>query len=56
MDVVVHAEIGSERTLWKDNSPFRGVDYEHTDFGFLTGGTIPTEGPVTGGEDVIYVL
>lgn len=55
-EVVVHAEIGSERTLWKDNSPFRGVDYEHTDFGFLTGGTIPTEGPVQGGEKVTYIL
>lgn len=55
-DVVVHAEIGSERTLWKDNSPFRGVDYEHTDFGFLTGGTLPTEGPVEGGENVTYVI
>lgn len=55
-NVVVHAEIGSERTLWKDNSPFRGVDYEHTDFGFLTGGTIPTEGPVKGGEKVTYIL
>jgi len=55
-DVVVHAEIGSERTLWKDNSPFRGVDYEHTDFGFLTGGTLPTEGPVVGGENVSYVI
>ena len=55
-NVVVHAEIGSERTLWKDNSPFRGVDYEHTDFGFLTGGTLPTDGPVKGGEKVTYVL
>ena len=55
-EVVVHAEIGSERTLWKDNSPFRGVDYEHTDFGFLTGGTLPTDGPVKGGEAVTYVL
>ncbi|MBS1727510.1 MAG: alpha-mannosidase [Armatimonadetes bacterium] len=55
-EVVVHAEIGSERTLWKDNSPFRGVDYEHTDFGFLTGGTLPTEGPVKGGENVSYVI
>lgn len=54
--VVVHAEIGSERTLWKDNSPFRGVDYEHTDFGFLTGGTLPTEGPVVGGEKVSYMI
>ena len=55
-EVVVHAEIGSERTLWKDNSPFRGVDYEHTDFGFLTGGTLPTEGPVDGGEKVSYII
>ncbi|MEI7984603.1 MAG: alpha-mannosidase [Armatimonadota bacterium] len=55
-EVVVHAEIGSERTLWKDNSPFRGVDYEHTDFGFLTGGTLPTEGPVEGGEKVCYII
>lgn len=54
--VVVHAEIGSERTLWKDNSPYRGIDYKHTDFGFLTGGTLPTDGPVKGGESVEYVL
>jgi alpha-mannosidase len=55
-DVVVHAEIGGERTLWKDNSPFRGVDYEHTDFGYLTGGKLPTQGPVKGGEKVSYLL
>ncbi len=55
-EVVVMAEIGSERTLWKDNSPFRGVDYEHTDFGFLTGGGFPSEGPVKGGETVTYVI
>ncbi|OWU64408.1 MAG: hypothetical protein CBB60_009950, partial [Armatimonadetes bacterium Cent15-Ar3] len=55
-NVVVHAEIGSERTLWKDNSPYRGIDYKHTDFGFLTGGTLPTDGPVKGGESVEYIL
>lgn len=55
-EVVVHAEIGGERTLWKDNSPFRGVDYKHTDFGYLTGGTLPTEGPAVGGEKVEYIL
>jgi alpha-mannosidase len=55
-EVVVHAEIGGERTLWKNNSPFRGVDYQHTDFGYLTGGTLPTQGPVRGGEKVTYIM
>ena len=54
--VVVFADIGSERTLWKDNSPWRGVDHQHSDFGFLTGGNIPLEGPAVGGELVEYYL
>jgi alpha-mannosidase len=55
-EVVVHAEIGGERTLWKDNSPYRGVDHKHTDFGYLTGGSFPAMGPVTGGESVTYII
>jgi alpha-mannosidase len=35
--VCVIAELGGERTVWKDNSPWRGVDVEHSDFGWLEG-------------------
>ncbi len=35
--VAVVAEVGGERTVWKDGSPWRGVDVEHSDFGWLEG-------------------
>jgi alpha-mannosidase len=30
-------DVGGERTVWRDNTPVAGVDYEHTDFGVLGG-------------------
>ncbi len=35
--VVIVADLGGERTVWKDNSPIGGLDVEHSDFGFLEG-------------------
>ncbi len=36
-NVVIVADLGGERTVWKDNSPIGGLDVEHSDFGFLDG-------------------
>ncbi|MEA2554443.1 MAG: alpha-mannosidase [Fimbriimonadaceae bacterium] len=33
----VMADVGGERTVWRDGSPVFGVDLEHTDFGVLSG-------------------
>ncbi len=53
--VVVFAEVGSERTLWKNNSPWLGVDHEHSDFGAIDGGHFPV-GTAEGGEPVEYII
>lgn len=55
--VHVVAEVGSERTVWKDNSPWCGVDVEHSDFGWLEGSSLCGGGtPANGGEHVEYVI
>jgi alpha-mannosidase len=35
--VTIIAELGGERTVWKDNSPICGLDVEHSDMGTLDG-------------------
>ena len=55
-NVVVNAEIGGERTVWKDNSPFRGVDLEHSDLGIVSGAGFSPEDAVTGGEELSYIF
>ena len=37
---VIVAEVGGERTAWKDNSPWRGIDVEHSDLGWLEGSSV----------------
>ncbi|HWD40517.1 MAG TPA: alpha-mannosidase [Fimbriimonas sp.] len=45
-NLAVVAEVGGERTVWTDGSPWRGIDVEHSDFGWLEGssvGSVPTD-------------
>ena len=55
--VAVIAEVGGERTVWKDNSPWCGVDVEHSDFGWLEGAAFSNGGtPPAGGEHVEFYI
>ena len=57
LSVAVVAEVGGERTVWKDNSPWCGVDVEHSDFGWLEGAAFSNGGtPPVGGEDVEFYI
>jgi alpha-mannosidase len=40
-EIAVVAELGGERTVWRDNSPWCGIDWKHTDMGFLEGSLFP---------------
>jgi len=37
LETVIVAEVGGERTVWRNNSPFCGIDVEHSDFGWIEG-------------------
>src|SRR5579862_5733199 len=50
--VSVIAEVGGERTVWKDGSPWRGVDGEHSDFGWLEGSAMSGDGGHKGDDKV----
>ena len=39
-ELAVLAEVGGERTVWRDNSPFCGIDVEHSDFGWVDGKSV----------------
>lgn len=54
--VAVVAEVGGERTVWKDNSPWCGVDVEHSDFGWLEGSAMSGSALAEGGEQVEYYV
>lgn len=41
-EIAIVAEIGGERTVWKDNSPWCGIDWAHTDMGWLDGSMFPS--------------
>ena len=41
-EIAVVAEVGGERTVWKDNSPWCGIDWAHTDMGWLDGSMFPS--------------
>src|SRR5580698_7536319 len=57
LPVAVVAEVGGERTAWKDNSPWCGIDVEHSDFGWLEGAAISNGGAAPkGGEHVVYYV
>ncbi|RYG44294.1 hypothetical protein EON79_15205, partial [bacterium] len=54
---VVVAELGGERTVWKDNSPWCGVDVQHSDFGWMEGSAMAGAGIVpNGGEAFEYYV
>ena len=52
--LAVVAEVGGERTVWRDDSPWCGVDHEHSDFGWLEGSAMSERSVATGGEEVVY--
>jgi alpha-mannosidase len=54
--LAVVAEVGSERTVWKDNSPWCGVDVEHSDFGWLDGAAISNRHVAKGGEKLEFYV
>lgn len=54
--LAIVAEVGSERTVWKDNSPWCGVDVEHSDFGWLEGQGFAADVIPMGGEKLSYTL
>lgn len=39
-ETMIFAEVGSERTVWRRNSPYCGIDVKHSDFGWLEGAAI----------------
>src|SRR4051812_2466018 len=50
-EIAVVAELGGERTVWRDNSPWCGIDWKHTDMGFLEGSIFSCpSGPPSPGE------
>lgn len=52
-EIAVVAEIGGERTVWRDNSPWCGIDWKHTDMGFLEGSLFPSEQSKVGRLEMI---
>ncbi len=40
-ELAVVAELGGERTVWVENSPWCGIDWQHTDMGWLDGSMFP---------------
>ena len=54
--VVVFAEVGGERTAWKDNSPWCGIDHQHSDMGWMEGSSFAERNIAQGGEEVVYYV
>jgi alpha-mannosidase len=55
--LVVVPELGGERTVWRDNSPWRGVDGPHSHFDWSLGaGSRGREVPAEGGERLEYLV
>ncbi|HTQ10005.1 MAG TPA: alpha-mannosidase, partial [Fimbriimonadaceae bacterium] len=52
-EIAVVAELGGERTVWRDNSPWCGIDWQHADMGFLDGSVFPSEQSHAGKIDMI---
>lgn len=50
------AEVGGERTVWKGNSPFQGLDVEHdVMWGVSSPGVMPFEGFSDGKNATVYI-
>lgn len=54
--VAVFAEVGGERTAWKDNSPWCGIDHQHSDMGWMEGSSFVERNIAQGGEEVVYYV
>ena len=54
--VVVFAEVGGERTAWKDGSPWCGIDHQHSDMGWTSGSSFVESNVAAGGEEVSYLV
>lgn len=54
--VLVVAELGGERTVWKDGAPWCGVDLQHSDFGWLEGSSFSERTVGVGGAEVSYLV
>lgn len=52
-EIAVVAELGGERTVWRDNSPWCGIDWKHTDMGFLEGSIFPCADSLGGRVEMI---
>ncbi len=52
LETVIRAEVGGERTVWRDNSPYCGIDVEHSDFGWLEGRNVALSPASTAGAKV----
>lgn len=52
-ELAVRAEVGGERTVWRDNSPWCGIDWRHTEMGFLEGSLVPCAEAPGGRIDMI---
>ncbi|MBC8063514.1 MAG: alpha-mannosidase [Chlorobia bacterium] len=54
-EIAVVAEVGGERTVWKDNSPWCGIDWAHTDMGWLDGTMFPSSKATKDKRIEVYV-
>jgi alpha-mannosidase len=54
--VAVFAEVGGERTAWRDNSPWCGIDHQHSDMGWMEGSSFVERNIAQGGEEVVYYV
>lgn len=52
----IEAEVGGERTVWRDNSPWCGIDHEHSFFGRLEGRRVMVDGKAVGGEQILEYI
>lgn len=53
---VIIAEIGGERTVWRNNSPWCGIDVEHSDYGWLEGKSLAEKRTSAAGEKIEEVI
>lgn len=54
--VGIVADVGGERTVWKDDSPWCGLDREHQYFGPSSGGAIHGDELARGGAPIEYII
>jgi len=53
----VIADVGGERTVWREGTPVFGVDLEHTDFGVLSGRAVQLgDQPAKAGEKIEVLI